>query len=75
MTTLTTEQKIAAAGYTMQEAREFITAVVDRPALIAQKAAEAGLNLADLAHIVNVGVGEVAIEAGYEVFVGSRPGF
>lgn len=59
MTTLTTEQKIAAAGYTMQEAREFITAVVDRPALIAQKAAEAGLNLADLAHIVNVGVGEV----------------
>ena len=59
MTTLTTEQKIAAAGYTMQEAREFITAVVDRPSLIAQKAAEAGLNLADLAHIVNVGVGEV----------------
>ena len=38
MTTLTTEQKIAAAGYTMQEAREFITAVVDRPGAVVASA-------------------------------------
>ena len=57
----TTEQKIAAAGYNMREAQEYVLAMVafGNAEGLAQKSLEVGLNAQDLARIVDVSKYEV----------------
>ena len=54
------QEKLAAAGYTMAEAKEYILAYAANPHLIAEKSALVGLNVTDLAQIVNLPGNEVA---------------
>ena len=57
---MTAQTKLAAMGYSMQEAKEYLLAHVANPHLIAEKSAQIGLNIADLAQIVNLSTNEVA---------------
>ena len=60
MTEKTAQEKLAAMGYSMQEAKEYILWYAANPHLIAEKSAQVGLNIADLAQVVNLSTNDVA---------------